>query len=181
MKLKLDLHTHCGEATGCRGSGGRRDPNQKVVREIVEAVQARGLDGIAITDHDDHSFAYHVKAIVDRDFAGQIMIIPGSERHCRLGHVVELYLPGEITFRFLAHPGSIVRHLLEESDNFHGIELDNNGHRIDKQVAREAAEKHDLLLLSNSDAHDLCDIGHYYNEISLEELVARATALPVRM
>jgi PHP family Zn ribbon phosphoesterase len=44
---------------------------------------------------------------------------------------------------------------------------------IDKSKVREVAEKHGLLLLSNSDAHYVSDIGRYYNEISLEELYAR--------
>ena len=44
---------------------------------------------------------------------------------------------------------------------------------IDRTIVQEVAV---LLghLLSSSDAHSLSDIGRYYNEISLEELYARA-------
>jgi PHP family Zn ribbon phosphoesterase len=35
------------------------------------------------------------------------------------------------------------------------------------------AKKHDLLLLTNSDAHSLADIGHYHNEIDIEDLCSR--------
>jgi PHP family Zn ribbon phosphoesterase len=41
-------------------------------------------------------------------------------------------------------------------------------------MIRELAEKHDLLLLTNSDAHSLADIGTYHNEIDIEVLCARA-------
>lgn len=34
---------------------------------------------------------------------------------------------------------------------------------------------YDLLLLKNSDAHSIEWIGRCYNEISLEDLIARAT------
>jgi PHP family Zn ribbon phosphoesterase len=45
---------------------------------------------------------------------------------------------------------------------------------MDDEMIRGLAEKHDLLLLTNSDAHSLADIGHYHNEIDLEELCSRA-------
>ncbi|UCG83906.1 MAG: PHP domain-containing protein, partial [Dehalococcoidia bacterium] len=93
-------------------------------------------------------------------------------------HVVELYLPGEVTFRFIAHPGyPYVRDLDSHIDGgIYGIELKNAAHRdeMDEQEIRRIAEKHNLLLLTNSDAHDLNDIGTYYNEIGIEELIARA-------
>jgi histidinol phosphatase-like PHP family hydrolase len=58
----------------------------------------------------------------------------------------------------------------------HGIELRNPLHddEMEEGKIRELAEKYDLLLLTNSDAHFLDDIGKYYNEIDIEELCARA-------
>jgi histidinol phosphatase-like PHP family hydrolase len=92
--------------------------------------------------------------------------------------VVELYLPGDVTFRFIAHPGHPYVKNLDSliDDGIHGIEFRNPLHDedMDKVRIRELAEKHDLLLLSNSDAHDLSDIGKYYNDIGIEELCARA-------
>ena len=43
MKLKLDLHTHCWEATGLVA------PTIEIVGQIVAAIKAKGLDGIGIT------------------------------------------------------------------------------------------------------------------------------------
>ncbi|MFQ5827506.1 MAG: PHP-associated domain-containing protein, partial [Dehalococcoidia bacterium] len=84
-----------------------------------------------------------------------------------------------VTFRFLAHPG-YPGEMTQFINNLHGIELDNPLHNwhINKQWVREIAEKHDILMLSNSDAHSLDDIGQAYNEISIEELYARARANP---
>jgi len=53
--LKLDLHTHCGEATSCL------DPTLDIVKKIVAVVKDRGLDGIAVTEHYAKAFGYGVK------------------------------------------------------------------------------------------------------------------------
>ena len=177
--MKLDLHTHCREATACP------DPSLEIVARIVAAVKSSGLDGIAVTEHYTDSYSYAVKEIVDRHFNSDIMIIPGREiDRVFLGidkgvaHLVELYLPGDVTFRFLAHPGHPYVRDLDSviDDGIHGIELKNPNHEgeMDEARIRELAEKHDLILLTNSDAHALSDIGTYYNEIDIEELRARA-------
>jgi len=177
--LKLDLHTHCREATACP------NPTPDIVRRIVAAVKARGLDGIAVTEHYTHVYAYQVRDIVHNYFNDEILIIPGKEMdRVFLGidkglfHLVELYLPGDAVFRFIAHPGHPhIKDLGSHIDgNIHGLELRNPGHDddMDEEMIRRLAKKHDLLLLTNSDAHSLGDIGHYHNEIDLEELCSRA-------
>jgi len=179
--LKLDLHTHCGEATSCL------DPTLEVVKKIVAVVKDRGLDGIAVTEHYAKAFGYGVKEIVDHHLNGEIIVIPGQEidkafpgieRGLFHVHIVELYLPGDVTFRFIAHPlrGEIGELDHQIDDSIHGIELKNPNHdyEMDEAKIREVAEKHDLLLLANSDAHFLSDIGKHYNEIEIGELCARA-------
>jgi len=179
--LKLDLHTHCREATACP------TPTLDITRRIVAAVRARGLDGIAITEHYTAKYGYEVREIVGRYLGGEIVVIPGREiDNMFLGvekglfHVVELYLPGDVTFRFVAHPGHpYVRDLDSHIDgSIHGIELKNplHGGEMDEEEIRSVASKHDLVLLRNSDAHALGDIGTFHNEIEIEELCVRAGA-----
>jgi predicted metal-dependent phosphoesterase TrpH len=177
--LKLDLHTHCREATSCP------TPTRNGVERIVAAVKAAGLDGIAVTEHYTERYAYEVKEIVDRHFRDEIVVIPGQEldrmffgQERGVFHVVELYLPDDATFRFVAHPGHpYVRDLdARIDDSIHGIELRNGTHagEMGEEMIRLLAVKHDLMLLTNSDAHSLGDIGSMYNELDLEELSARA-------
>jgi histidinol phosphatase-like PHP family hydrolase len=177
--LKLDLHTHCREATACP------TPTPEIVGRIVAAVKARGLDGIAVTEHYTHVYGYEVRDIVRQHFDDEILIIPGKETdRVFLGidkgmfHLVELHLPGDAVFRFIAHPGHPhIRDLGAHIDgSIHGLELRNPSHDddIDGELIRKLAKKHDLLLLANSDAHSLGDIGHYYNDIDIEELCSRA-------
>lgn len=172
MKLKLDLHTHCFEATG------QRYVDISIVEKIINQVKARGLDGIAVTEHDYKSYAFEFKEIAEKHFNGQVLIIPGHEVSLWPVEVVELFLPDDSIFRFIAHPGYPHWDYVRRLDKVHGIEIENGMHgwNIDKDRVREVAEKHGLLMLTNSDAHTVEDIGKFYNEISLEELSARAHA-----
>ena len=70
-KLKLDLHTHCLEAVGFS------ETSIDVVARIIAAIKAKGLDGIAITDHARQRFARKVKAVVETHFDNTVLIIPG--------------------------------------------------------------------------------------------------------
>lgn len=180
-KLKLDLHTHCRAATACS------TPTLAVVRRIVAAVRAAGLDGIAVTEHYTDYFGYEVRDIVESRLNSEIVVIPGKEIDVMVTgsgmgvlHVVELYLPDDVTFRFIAHPGyPYVSDLGSHIDGgIHGLEINNPAHldEIDRDEVRRLAGKHNLILLSNSDAHSLADIGTFYNEIEIEELSARARA-----
>jgi len=171
--LKLDLHTHCMEATGMVAY-----PSIDLVRKIVKRVNDRGLDGIAITEHDDKEYGFRVKKIVDKSLDSQILIIPGREitvKEMGWAEMVELFLPNGSTFRFLPHPS----YPYPGDDGFEydmnllqGIEIGNALHdrQINKKRVKEISKKYNLILLKNSDAHTLDEIGSFHNEISLEEL-----------
>ncbi|MFC1857011.1 PHP domain-containing protein [Thermodesulfobacteriota bacterium] len=170
MKIKIDLHTHCMEATG--------DPVPKLstVKGILAQIKKQGLDGIALTDHDNKDYGLRVKEIVDRHFTHEVLIIPGQEISLHRQHVVELYLPGNSVFRFCAHPifGSIFEEFIKkEVNNIHGIEIQNGAYYIQEDKVKELAERYDLITLENSDAHSIGDIGLHYNEIDLEILKKR--------
>jgi histidinol phosphatase-like PHP family hydrolase len=172
LALKLDLHTHCYEAT--------ESSSLETVEKIVNAVKARGLDGIAITEHGDKNYSYKIKEVVEEYFNNEILIIPGQEVYTDLIYIqiIELYLPGNATFRFVAHPYHIYdffRYFNGHYHMLHGIEIDNYQHnwemtKLNKKKICEVAEEHGLMLLANSDAHSLENLGRYYNEIDLDDL-----------
>jgi len=168
--LKLDLHTHVFEEFL---PVSPRAVTIRSVEKLVEMIKKVGLDGIAVTEHDTKAYGYRVKEIVETHFNSEVLIIPGREVHSIPIHFVELDLPcnGISTFRFLAHPG-YPGASINDIDDFNGIELENASHNwhIDREKVKGVAAKHNLVLLSNSDAHCLHDIGKCYNEISLEDL-----------
>ena len=170
LKLKIDLHTHCFESTG------ETIPSMNTIRMIVEQIRKRGLDGIAVTDHSKKEYGYMVKELVDRHFPGEAMIIPGQEISLHREHVVELFLPNNSVFRFCAHPFFGVHFdefIKKEIGNIHGIEIKNAAWQLQEDKVLEAAQKYDLVILENSDAHSIRDIGFHYNEIDLEDLYKR--------
>ncbi len=169
MKLKIDLHTHTFEATG-------KWLDEDVVRLIVDKVKEKGLDGIGITEHEFRSYGLQFQEIADRCCNGQVVVIPGQEISAWPVEIVELFLPGERIFRFICHPGFPPTDFSRMASQVQGIELNNalHGWQMDQERIRAVAQEYDLLLLSNSDAHSLDDIGQHYNEISLDELLDRS-------
>jgi len=167
--LRLDLHTHCFELIRYR------ELNLRIVERLVRCIKEKGLDGIAVTEHNNLDYGYRVKELVDKNFPDQVIIIPGQEVYVWPLQIVELYLPDETIFRFLAHPG-YPGDQFDDIGDLHGIELYNPLHNwhIDRERVKELAHRHRLILLANSDAHSMEEIGTYFNEVSLEELCSRA-------
>jgi len=177
LKKLIDFHTHCFDSTG--------DPVPKVgtVREIIARIKRRGLDGIAITDHDKRDYGFKVKEVADQHFPGEVLIIPGQEISLHRQHVVELYLPDDAVFRFCAHPlfgDSFEAFIQKEGDNIHGIEIKNGAWQLKEDKVKKVARKHNLILLENSDAHSLDEIGLHYNVIDLKELSDRCNGNFIR-
>jgi hypothetical protein len=176
--VKLDLHTHPWEAT-------LSPLNKRVVGEIVACVKRRGIQGIGITEHHNKEYGYRVAELVREYFPGEILVIPGQEIDIddRV-QVVELYLK-ESTFRFLAHPGhpgDFEDYLEKHAQELQGIEVRNLFHdwKMDQEKIRRAAKDYNLLLLSNSDAHSLWNIGRYWTELkSLSDLHTKRKIAPI--
>ncbi|MFC1998511.1 PHP domain-containing protein [Chloroflexota bacterium] len=168
--LKLDLHVHMNEANDFEPL------TIDIVERLIEVVAKKGLDGIAVADHEgyDPDYPYKVRDMVEKKFDNAILIIPACEREVGYNHEVELYLSHDKIFRFLAHPGDPYYPGPVPINNVQGIEIKNAMHFANEKVALRAAEEHGLLLLKNSDAHHIEDIGRYYNEITIEELLAHA-------
>ncbi|MFH1625339.1 MAG: PHP domain-containing protein [Pseudomonadota bacterium] len=170
MKVKIDFHTHCLEATG--------DPVPEIptVGKIIRQIKARGLDGIALTDHDNRGYGFRVRETADIHFPGEVMIIPGQEISLHRQHVIEVYLPSDSVFRFCAHPrlgDSFEEFMNREGDNIHGIEIKNAALQLEEDKIRKIAARHNLILLENSDAHSISEIGLHYSEVDLQELYER--------
>lgn len=179
MKLRLDLHTHIWEASGFQ------TPNVAWAEKVVKQCKARGIDGIAITEHKvlDHSFAY--RRIFEEYFPGQLLVFPGWEieehfidNYFQTREVGEFLLPNGKVFRNYCHPGHPSR--IIEIDSVQSIEIDNALHNwhIDKKRVEAVAQEHGLILTRVSDAHNLEDIGKNSIEIDLEDLCSRAADKP---
>ncbi len=176
MKVKLDLHTHIWEAFSFQ------DPTPAMAEQVVARIKDRGIDGLAVTDHNDKEWAFKFRDLVEEKYPGEVIIIPGWEIEVRPSQnpfseyqIAELFLPGGGTFRSYCHPGYYSPDIIIE-DGVHAIEIDNYIHNwhIRKSRVLEVAGEHDLLVLEVSDAHNLENIGLRYTEVELEDLYRRA-------
>lgn len=164
MKLTLDLHLH--SAASFDGRMG--------VEEIAALARARGLDGVAICDHD---VVYTGPTLVEG-----VLLIPGAEFSTEHGHLLGLFLDrpmahttwGETTraihaqggLAVLAHPFQKPRpmeDLLPLAADLDGVEVWNSrANRKNPQANAQAAafaQKTGLVPTAGSDAHLPREVG----------------------
>lgn len=174
--LTIDLHvhtTHSGDAT-CS------------VKKTVDAAKEKGLDGIAITDHDTVS---GVEEALRLKTTEDFLIIPGVEISSKDGHILGLgirekipsNLSAEITVEKIrerggvsvsAHPFSLgLRSFSALRADFDAIEVFNSRRYIGNKFAKKYAYKNSLPAIGGSDAHYCDEIGLAGIEVNSEPKV----------
>ena len=162
--LSLDLHVHTTHSRDAFCSVG----------EAVKAARAKGLDGIAITDHN--SIRGHPEA--KKLSRGGFIIIPGIEVSSADGHILGLGvselvprgLPARKTVKLIrklggiavaAHPFTLGRKpTLVYKAKFDAIEIFNSRALFpSNRLARRFAERNRLPGTAGSDAHFPDEVG----------------------
>jgi predicted metal-dependent phosphoesterase TrpH len=173
--MKIDLHTHTLCSKDCRNRYDR----------IIEAVQRSGLDGIAVTDHDEF------KGAVELQKRAPFVVIPGEEIKTNAGEIIGLFLnewippgldPVETVDRihaqggvaYVPHPfdevrGSRIRRdaLERVTPYIDMLEVFNARNALPRfNVRAEAyAQEHGLLAGAGSDTHSYPEYGRAYIDI----------------
>ena len=177
--LELDLHTHTRFFHGHERAARTFDPFGH--RLLVASARRRGLDGVALTNHD-----YYRPLGDPTGQSGGAFSLPGIEISTTRGHVLVLgsdpptrtrpeeITPGEAVelahdrdcVAVIAHPfrNSTVR---ETDLDFDAIEL-NGKHPRTWPLVREIADQRDLTLVGGSDAHYPIEVGRAYTRIDAE-------------
>lgn len=169
--MKYDLHIHSKYS-----SDGVLEP-EKIVKTAVK----RGLDGIAITDHNTIKGGLKAKKYENEDFT----VIVGSEISTERGEIIGLFLEEEIKSKdvqdviskikeqngiiILPHPFDEVRHSAfhpaeEDAKSIDCIEGFNSRCVFQKynNKAVEFAMTHNLTITAGSDAHFGWEIGNAF-------------------
>ena len=175
MKVTLDLHIHSE-----RSFDGRM-----TVEEIAAAARAKGLDGVAICDHD--------VVYTGPTLCNGITIIPGVEFSTEHGHLLALFVDQPMGYTdwetttaavhelggvtVLAHPFQHRRQaerLLPLLPGLDGIEVWNGrANRKDRQANALAAafvQDHGLRPFGGSDAHLAREIGNGTLTVDAEDV-----------
>lgn len=190
MELKFDLHVHTNASPDGVSSA----------LEIVEAAKARGLDGVAITDHDVVMDSQSASSLSERT---GLIVIPGVEVSTYEGHLVIL-LPRRAVHAgiglsnavrmaieggsvpFIPHPTDPISHGVGEEavvslpyrlpiESLNASTLSRYNRR-----AEELANRLSLPKLASSDAHISRAVGDAYSLVSTEERSLDAAVEAIR-
>lgn len=177
----LDLHNHTRWSFDCS-----MDP-----AKVVRVARARGIDAIAITDHDEIDGAREAQ----RAAGGDILVILGEEIDTRAGDILGLFLKEKIAtddpieairaihdqggLAILAHPftktktvDDRVARAIDGCEGFnarHSTVASIEGTEAEPRIAAFARE-YDLSLTAGSDAH-------FYRELARARTVVSASTL----
>ena len=179
MEIKLDLHVD-----------SRRSPDGTMsLEEIVSLARARGLDGVAVCDHD--------LALTAPPEFEDFLVIPGIEVSTQFGHLLGLFVAGPVETRdffaavelihaqgglaVLAHPFQRSRdgaRLAPAVPLLDGVETWNS--RADRNIhdanrlAQSFARACRLPAFGGSDAHCPEEVGNGFTVVEAEELTLEA-------
>jgi len=168
--MKIDIHTHSTY------SDGKNTP-----KEMVEYAMKIGLDGLAITDHNEIKGSLNALKYSTKDFT----IVSGVEVSSNEGHIlclgikenVDKHLPAaEVIDRvhalggiaIAAHPFDRLRKgvgdLVYELD-FDAVELFNGHTLFTTRNLEEIAKEINKPVTGGSDAHIIDDLGSVYIKV----------------
>lgn len=173
--MKIDLHNHTLCSKDCCSS----------YDAIVRAVQRSGLDGIAVTDHNE------LRGALELQQRAPFLVIPGEEIKTSRGEIIGLFLKERIppglepleTVRqiheqggvtYVPHPFDEIRGSRIQRDALDDVaphidilEVFNARNALPRYNARalDYARLHGLLAGAGSDAHTLGEYGHGHVDI----------------
>jgi predicted metal-dependent phosphoesterase TrpH len=174
VMLRFDLHVHSNYSKDGMSS----------VEQILKAARARGLDGVAITDHDTTAGGLYALEVVDKVAPG-LLIIPGEEVTTRSGHLIVLGITQDIprdmsvedTIKEARRQGGIVvvphpynrpRHGMPIPKEADAAEVYNSRYILGmhNRMATRHARKRRLPEVAGSDAHQASLVGNAITLIS---------------
>jgi len=178
LPLKIDLHVHT-----CYSYDATTTPN-----ELAAYARKRGLDGVAITDHDTLKGAIQIARRLD-----SLLVIPGMEVSARGGHVLALNpatpIPKGLSLKetvqriheaggiaIVAHPTSLPKVFPTRLRDAHldAVEVINSRSipfHLLTHLNRMIAVKFHLPQTGGSDAHHPWEVGLAYTLVEAEPKV----------
>ncbi|OPY18713.1 MAG: error-prone DNA polymerase [Methanomethylovorans sp. PtaU1.Bin073] len=168
--MRFDLHAHSKYSPKC----GYMEP-----KVIAKLARKKGLDGVAVTDHDTIKGALKTREYADKD----LTVITGSEVMTSRGEVIGLFLSDEIIstdlidvieeihdqngVAIVPHPfDTLRRSALWPTENdvkyLDGVEGFNarNVYQKSNMDAIEFGKEHKLAITAGSDAHFSNEVGN---------------------
>lgn len=175
--MKFDLHIHSNYSDG-----------HASVKDIIKAARRRGLDGIAITDHDTMRGIPAAKKYI-KEQKLDLILIPGIEVATSEGHLIVLGVdkpperkksPEETIetahdlggIADVPHPYHPFRNAIGRIPDADAVEVYNSKHLfgLANGRARLEAKRRGLSMVAGSDSHFVETIGMGVTEIEAEDV-----------
>ncbi|HMK46298.1 MAG TPA: PHP domain-containing protein [Methanocella sp.] len=174
--LRFDLHVHSDHSPD----------GHSTVEDILKAAKARGLDGVAITDHDTVLGGKHALEVVDAIAPG-LIIIPGVEVSTKGGHLIVLGITKDIPARLpvketieiarrmggtivVPHPDQRMRHGMRIPQGVDAVEIYNSRYFVGfhNYMTSRRMGRHKLPAVAGTDAHTAEMVGNAVTEIDAD-------------
>ena len=171
LNLKIDLHTHSSFSDGL---GNPQD--------ILECARKKGLDGLAITDHNTLEGYYKAK-----EYDSNLLLMPGYEVETKAGHILVLGLemlpPNVESIRYdklirwvrnhrgltiIAHPAISRLHMDKWMHSPpDAVEVLNASYPLKHFIQRglKISERVGVAAVGGSDAHSPLEVGNAYTMV----------------
>ena len=182
MSLKIDLHVHTYYS----------HDSTITPKELVTFAKKRGLDAVAVTDHDTIEGALRIS------LHERFLVVPGIEVATKDGHVLGLNMHERVPsmqdvhttiqkiheaggIAIAAHPTALYRgklrnHLTQEFDAIEVINASSIPFNFSNRINRTLAEGLNLPQTGGSDAHYAPEIGMAFAKVEAdpekEEIIA---------
>jgi len=174
--LKIDLHVH-----SCYSEDATT-----TLKEIVYYAKKKGLDGVAVTDHET------LKGALKLVRKSQLTIIPGLEVETKRGHILALnittLIPPNLSITetvqkihdaggvaVIAHPAAVLKTGLglkiTSNSNIDAVEVINSASFpffLSTYFGRKLAKRLNLPQTAGSDAHHALEIGTAYTLVNAD-------------
>lgn len=186
--LRFDLHVH---------SDHSKD-GQSTVEEILRAAAAKGLDGVAITDHNTTTGARLALEVCEKVTPG-LLVIPGEEISTRSGHLIVLGItqdiPRGMTVRdtikaahdlgglvIVPHPYQRFRHGMRIPKGADAVEVYNSRFLIGyhNYLAKRRSKRLKLPGVAGSDAHLARFVGTAVTIVDTDKKTLKAVLQAIR-
>lgn len=183
MPLKIDLHMHTHYSVDATTT----------LNQVLQHAKKRGLNGVAITDHDT------VRGALRLARQRKLVVIPGMEIETSNGHVLALNIREPFSKPFsrtstiseviehihevggtavIAHPGAVLRsglgNKISSELNLDAVEVINSAvfpFFLSTYVSRRLAQRLKLPQTAGSDAHHPQEIGKAYTLVDADSNV----------
>jgi len=179
LPSKIDLHVHT-----CYSDDG-----MSTLREVIDYAEKKGLNGIAITDHDTLDGVKNALKLANKK---ELIVIPGVEVTTLQGHVLGLNITTSIPknlglietakkiheaggIAIAAHPIVLIKSHIKQrtasASNLDGIEVINSSafpFFLSTRLSQTLAEQLKLPQTAGTDAHHADEIGTAYTLVKAD-------------